>query len=150
MKRKCHHCGRKLLPDQRRYCSQDCVHRDQRKCERPYKAELVRMLESEPVTQIARHYGVSDNTVRKWCKAVGAELPKRGYWRRKECGRLDCPPVKELVWRSRARRSEVRPRVKPRVTGEAVRTCLACGREFRSHSIANRICQRCSASTVRW
>lgn len=38
------------------------------------------MLDAQPVSAIARDLGVSDNAVRKHCKALGLTFKPRGYW----------------------------------------------------------------------
>lgn len=43
--------------------------------ERPSREELKALIRSTPFTQIARHYGVTDNAIRKWCDQVG--LPRK-------------------------------------------------------------------------
>jgi uncharacterized protein YjcR len=40
-----------------------------RKVERPDREELKFLIRNLPFTHIAEKYGVSDNTIRKWCKA---------------------------------------------------------------------------------
>lgn len=45
----------------------------QRKVERPSKEELFELIKTMQFTQIGKMYGVSDNTIRKWCKKY--ELP---------------------------------------------------------------------------
>lgn len=47
----------------------------QRRVERPSKEELSRLLQESNFTAIGKTYGVSDNTIRRWCKAYG--LPHR-------------------------------------------------------------------------
>ena len=47
-----------------------CDHLKQRKAERPNRDELKNLIRIKSFTSIAKQYEVSDNTVRKWCKAV--------------------------------------------------------------------------------
>ncbi len=47
----------------------------QRRVERPSKEELSRLLQESNFTAIGKTYGVSDNTIRRWCKAY--RLPHR-------------------------------------------------------------------------
>lgn len=47
-----------------------CDHLKQRKTERPNRDELKNLIRTKSFTTIAKQYEVSDNTVRKWCKAV--------------------------------------------------------------------------------
>jgi very-short-patch-repair endonuclease len=48
---------------------------NQRKVERPSKEELSKLLQESNFSAIGRTYGVSDNTIRKWCRAYG--IPHR-------------------------------------------------------------------------
>ena len=52
-----------------KYCSQECVHIAQRRVERPSRDELKKLIRNMPFLQIGIKYGVSDNAVRRWCKA---------------------------------------------------------------------------------
>lgn len=52
-----------------------CAKIVQRKVERPSKEELLALVLSTSMLQIARDHGVTDNSVRKWCKNYG--LPYR-------------------------------------------------------------------------
>ena len=47
----------------------------QRKCERPSREELKKLIRIMPFTKIGEKYGVSDNAIRKWC--VAENLPKK-------------------------------------------------------------------------
>jgi hypothetical protein len=40
-------------------------------CDRPSRESLEKMVKEMPMTKIGVKYGVSDNTVRKWCKHLG-------------------------------------------------------------------------------
>ena len=57
-----------------------CADNKNRKVERPSFEELSNMLSIMSICSIARHYGVSDNAVRKWIKKdnilhVGGSTP---------------------------------------------------------------------------
>ena len=53
----------------------------QRKVERPTKEELEILIQIKPMTQIAKDYGVSDTSIRKWAKSYNIELKNMlGYW----------------------------------------------------------------------
>lgn len=47
----------------------------------PSKEELQKLLEEFPLTSIAKNYGVTDNSVRKWAKKYDLTWHGRGYWR---------------------------------------------------------------------
>lgn len=55
-------------------CS-ECHSINSRKVERPSREELKQLIREKPFTQIGQIYSVSDNCVRKWCKAYN--LPTR-------------------------------------------------------------------------
>lgn len=66
----CKQCGVEFTPwsRKRKYCSEDCSQKSQRKCERPKKEELEKMISEMSWVEIGRKYNVSDNTIRKWAK----------------------------------------------------------------------------------
>lgn len=41
---------------------------------------------NEPVTTVAKRYGISDNGLRKHCKRLGIPFPPRGYWAKVNAG----------------------------------------------------------------
>jgi hypothetical protein len=41
------------------------------------------MIESKPITSIAKALGVSDNAVRKQCKKLSIAMKGRGFWSKK-------------------------------------------------------------------
>ena len=61
---------------------------DSRVVERPTKEQLLKDIEIMPLTSVGKQYGVSDNSIRKWCKAADIPLPNRepGYWTKKKFG----------------------------------------------------------------
>ena len=44
---------------------------------RPNKKELFELIKTKPFTEIGRMYGVTDNTIRKWCKNMGLPSTKK-------------------------------------------------------------------------
>lgn len=77
--RACLRCGTSFLPryDTHRYCSRACGMRSQRntdpkpetrKVERPPYEQLVAEITAMGYSAVARKYGVSDSTVRKWVR----------------------------------------------------------------------------------
>lgn len=70
---KCLYCG-KLIPDNQKYCNQQCTKMASRLVERPSRDELKVLIRKTPFLQIGKQYGVSDNTIRKWC--IAENLPK--------------------------------------------------------------------------
>lgn len=69
----CKHCGVEVW--QGNDCCPTCAHLQRRKVERPSRQELKKLIRTLPFTQIAKQYGVSDNTIRKWC--VAENLPSK-------------------------------------------------------------------------
>ena len=61
-------------------CSKNCSLLRRRKVVRPTKEELILLLKDLNFLQVAKHYNVSDNAVRKWCISFG--IPnKSSYYR---------------------------------------------------------------------
>ena len=56
-----------------------------RKVNRPTKEILEKEIVEYPITTVGRKYGVSDNSIRKWCKYYQILLPNfgKGYWQKK-------------------------------------------------------------------
>ena len=50
-------------------CCVKCAKIQQRKVERPNRNELKKLIRNTPFTQLGKQFGVSDNSIRKWCKA---------------------------------------------------------------------------------
>lgn len=69
----CAYCGKLLEGKSRRnkYCSQECAHKANGS-KRPDVFELLDAFkEYKSFLQVGKHYGVSDNAVRKWCNLYG-------------------------------------------------------------------------------
>lgn len=62
----CKDCGCKISKGAQRCLK--CDHIRQYKVKHPDRNELKNLIRSEPFTKIAKRYGVSDNTIRKWCQ----------------------------------------------------------------------------------
>ena len=69
----CQRCG-KILSTNASYCV-ECSHIMQRKVNRVDRAELKQLIRTQPFTQIAKKYGVTDNAIRKWC--IKENLPSK-------------------------------------------------------------------------
>lgn len=70
------------------YCSEDCSRKGSRKVARPSKRELEKAVWEEPTSSLKARYGVSDVAIGKWCKQYGISKPPRGYWAKKQAGRI--------------------------------------------------------------
>ena len=64
----CGFCGKVFKSKRRKYCSVKCARLAQRKVKRPTREQLKEELNTMTWVAIARRYGVSDNTIRKWAK----------------------------------------------------------------------------------
>lgn len=71
----CSNCG-KTLKRKTTYCK-ECAKIIQRKVMRPSKKELETLIYSKPFTQIGKQFGVTDNAIRKWCKAYNLPYRKK-------------------------------------------------------------------------
>lgn len=73
----CQDCGKHLNYKAQR-CS-ECYAKSQRKVERPTKEVLEQKIRSSNFTAVGREYGVTDNTIRKWCKGYGMSTYASDY-----------------------------------------------------------------------
>lgn len=71
-KPRCPRCNKKV--SSKNSLCMTCSSFLQRRCERPSKEELEKMILDIPMTKIGKMFGVSDNAVRKWCKSYGIVL----------------------------------------------------------------------------
>lgn len=69
----CSNCGVEIS-GKAKYCVA-CAHLEARVAERPTREELKELIRYTPFTQIGRMFGVTDNTIRKWCKSMS--LPSK-------------------------------------------------------------------------
>ena len=73
----CKQCTKVLSVEQESYCSPQCSQIGQRVVTRPDKETLENELLLMSMVKIGEKYGVSDNAVRKWCKAYELKIPAR-------------------------------------------------------------------------
>ena len=67
----CKECGVKITRYSSSGLCSECAHKARRTTERPSREDLKFLIRTKPFTQIGVQYGVSDNSIRKWCKAEG-------------------------------------------------------------------------------
>ena len=65
----CKDCGKQITKYSTSGLCQDCSKKNRRTVERPNREELKQLIRSNPFTYVANMFDVSDNTIRKWCKA---------------------------------------------------------------------------------
>lgn len=59
------------------YCSVKCATLAKRTVKRPDMDALGREIAYNPITTVAEKYGVSDNSIRKWCKSCGLPFTRK-------------------------------------------------------------------------
>ena len=62
----CKNCGKEVWQGSE-YCP-ECAAKLRRIVERPNREKLKELIRTTPFTQIGKQFGVSDNSIRKWCK----------------------------------------------------------------------------------
>lgn len=68
-KKYCKNCGKELVGHKKEFCGIDCYNEYRtQNSKRPSVLELIKIIEkyNNNLTAIGKHYGVSDNTVKKW------------------------------------------------------------------------------------
>ena len=70
----CAVCG-KEIQKKSTYCA-ECYHKQTRQYERPPREELKSLIRTTSFVQIGKDFGVTDNTIRKWCKAENLPYKK--------------------------------------------------------------------------
>lgn len=60
-----------------KYCSVLCANIGNRRVKRPSKNELSDLIKTESILSLGRKYNVSDNAIRKWCRAYGLSCKKQ-------------------------------------------------------------------------
>lgn len=72
---KCKKCG-KIISSNAEHC-EICSKEMRRKTSRPTREELKILIKNMPFTQIGEKFGVSDNTIRKWCNSYNLPNTKK-------------------------------------------------------------------------
>ena len=71
----CIDCGIQITKGAKR-CTV-CDHKNQQVVERPSRVELKQLIYTTPFTTIGTQFGVSDNTIKKWCQAYNLPYRKK-------------------------------------------------------------------------
>jgi hypothetical protein len=92
----CAYCGGMFVPNNwhNKYCSLECgakaVLAKRPKVPPTVDPEvLARQVWETPATALATEYGVSDTTIKMWCRKLGISKPGPGYWAKKSAGVLE-------------------------------------------------------------
>ena len=72
----CHKCGIEIASNKAYYCV-DCAKLMSRKAVRPNREELKKEVRENSFLSLSEKYQVSDNAIRKWCKAEGLPIHKK-------------------------------------------------------------------------
>lgn len=76
---KCSQCGAKISRWSKSGLCVECTKEKQRKTDRPNADELKNMLHDMSFIAVSKIYGVSDKTIRKWCKFYGIPSSAKDY-----------------------------------------------------------------------
>lgn len=92
----CKQCGKRVVTRDS-YCV-ECGQKSQRKVDRPERLELAKTIKENGFCGTGRIYGVSDNTIKKWCKAYGIPHLKDDVvsWYNNQLGIVDPPKVEKI------------------------------------------------------
>lgn len=71
----CLDCGKEITRGSIRCTA--CDHKRQQVCERPSRETLKDMIRNESFVKIGKMFNVTDNTIRKWCKAYNLPTTKK-------------------------------------------------------------------------
>lgn len=72
----CHNCGTMITKYSKLQLCEKCSHEVTRLVQRPSREELKNLIRTLPFTVIGKQYGVSDNAIKKWCKAENLPYKK--------------------------------------------------------------------------
>jgi len=76
------------------------------------RKELYDLVWAQPVTKVAKQFGVSDVAIAKACRKLKVPLPGRGYWARKQNGyavqTVPLPKAKDIPQVSKPQRASTR------------------------------------------
>lgn len=86
---------------------------DHRQTKTVQRQALYEQVWAQPMTKVAKEYGISDVALAKICKKLNVPYPWRGYWRRKETGKavkqLPLPPNADPTKQTATIQRTIRP-----------------------------------------
>lgn len=74
-KRYCERCGKLIDSKDAKFCNECYILITRKVQDRPDRESLKNMIRTVPFTQIGKQFGVTDNTIRKWC--IQYQLPSK-------------------------------------------------------------------------
>ena len=91
----CKSCGKEVVTKDS-YCI-ECGQKSQRRADRPNQIELAKLIKENGFCQTGRMYNVSDNTIKKWCKAYNIPHLRDELisWYNNKMGIIDVSIIKE-------------------------------------------------------
>lgn len=94
----CLDCGIVIHKDATR--CQECNYLSKRICERPSKENLAEAIYLSNFSEVGRQFGVTDNTIRNWCRAYGLPTHSKDIeeWWRNHAGIEKSQPKKKNKW----------------------------------------------------
>lgn len=79
----CPECGEQIA-NSTSYCSDKCYKISRSSKIMPSKEQLEKEVKELPMTKLGEKYGVSSNSIKKWCQKLNIELgDRRGYWQKR-------------------------------------------------------------------
>ena len=82
MEKICPNCNKTFKPGsvKKKYCCKLCSDTHRTSDNKPPKEELEKLVWEIPSYKLAERYGVSDTTIKNWCRGYDIEKPYKGYW----------------------------------------------------------------------
>lgn len=75
----CSKCNKQITRDAKTGMCYECYIKTTRVVERPTKEELESLLRETNFSSVGRKFGVSDNSIRKWCRLYGMSTKAKNY-----------------------------------------------------------------------
>lgn len=76
----CESCGIHITKHSKSGLCRRCNDQQRKVFNRPSKEDLENMVDLEPITRIAKRYGITDKAVHKWCRSYNIRTKGVGYW----------------------------------------------------------------------
>ncbi len=97
---------------------------DDRQTKTVQRQALYEQVWAQPMTKVAKEYGISNVALAKICKKLNVPCPWRGFWRRKEAGKsvksLPLPPNSDPTKQVAAIHRTIRPEAVVQMSEDAL------------------------------